>query len=95
MARDIDRAPYLGPDGDWLSLVKLTGQKIVDIDGDPSDSGGFNACRIYFEDGTTLWLSGDRDGDAIAYRLGDKSTKFLVDLDRIKTGCDDDEEEGE
>lgn len=58
-----------GSSFEW-SLLKLTGKRIMDIFGYPSDPFGDGPCfvvtRIVFEDGTSVHLEGDRNTVSIS-----------------------------
>ena len=67
-ARD-NRKPFLvNPDTEdkWdytLSLVKLAGKKIVDIEGHIDTEGDpvFGISKVVFDDGSYLWAEGEHD----------------------------------
>lgn len=74
-----DKKDFLQDGSDWLfSLNKLTGRKVVDVIGYPSDPFGgvplFKVSQIVFEDGTTISIEGEHD---VPYIPSDDKVKNL------------------
>jgi hypothetical protein len=71
----------------FFSLTKLTGKKIADITGYPSDPFGeapiFKLFQIIFEDGTSSFVEGEHDvpyisGDGI-HNLDEETLQSFID----------------
>lgn len=86
-----------GHDWHW-SLNKLTGRRVVDVTGYPSDPFGgtalFKVVSIVFEDGTEIHVEGEHDTPYIPSaddipNLDEKTLQGFIDADRIE----DEEEE--
>lgn len=82
-----NRAKFIreGSEANWLSLAKVMGKKIIDLEGYISaqfglDTPVFNVCHVVFEDGTLLSLEGEHD---IAYVPNDSDTPGLSVKDML------------
>lgn len=90
----MDKKDFLVGEKDWLfSLSKLTGKKIADITGYPSDPFGgvpvFKIFAVVFDDGTTLHAEGEHD---VPYIPSTEKVQNL-DEDTLQQFIEDEDEE--
>lgn len=88
-----ERKPYLidgDNDGWYLSLNKLTGQKVKDIYGyiDTEGDPVFLMTRLILEDGTDFSVEGEHDRPYLYSGWYKNGAKYVVDLETLS---DDDE----